>query len=166
MILIGMPLIAVRDGEDWVALVPLPGWGDLMGPGSDEAMTVVLLPDEHNPAVPPEAKQLEAGEFLAQNSHNLLTPILSAMRTHYDAMRPGFLGFLEHPDIQMPPTPALREFVALHDLRQIYIHRPIDTQSARIGFLFGATWEVEHGVGVLTEGLRILDVGAAEVAFL
>lgn len=159
-----MSRASVRDGDDWVIRVDLREWGELIGSG-DETVTAVLLPDEQNPSLPPTAEQLAAGDFLEQNSAWLLSIVLDAMRTHYDDMRPRFLDFLNSPDTQMPPSPALREFIALHELRQLFIHCPTSTKLPRLGFQFRATWEVEHGVGVLTEGLQVIGCGGADVSF-
>lgn len=58
---------------------------------------------------------------------------------------------------------ALRDTISLDTL---YIHVVERDGLAYVGYGFHASWEREHGVGVLTHGDRVIETGHADTAFL
>lgn len=54
----------------------------------------------------------------------------------------------------------------LISLRSVNIHDVARAGVAYVGYVFGCTWEEEHGLGVMTHLDRIVAVGAADTAIL
>jgi hypothetical protein len=65
----------------------------------------------------------------------------------------------------MPSTPDADTFARLHELEGLFV-LPLERAGlAYIGFSFSATWEPEHGLGLMTHGARVLAIGGADVSF-
>ena len=47
------------------------------------------------------------------------------------------------------------------ELQNIYI-----LDGAKIGFQFSCSWDMEHGLGVMTRKGKVINIGEAEVAFM
>jgi hypothetical protein len=67
---------------------------------------------------------------------------------------------------QMPESPSAERLARLHTLRVIYVQPVAAGGHAYVGLSFDATWELEHGVGVLLHRDRIVEVGGADTAQL
>ena len=61
------------------------------------------------------------------------------------------------PDICAPQEPS-----DLLELQNIYILG----DTAKIGFQFSCSWDMEHGLGVMTRKDKVVKIGEAEVAFM
>ena len=60
----------------------------------------------------------------------------------------------------MPDIRAPQELSKLLELQNIYI-----LGDAKIGFQFSCSWEMEHGLGVMTSKGKVMGIGEAEVVF-
>jgi hypothetical protein len=159
-------LEASWSGREWTAQVVLPAWHVV-------AASVQFLSDSPIPEAPPTPAQLQALDRLAVEQAELHSVTIGALRAHYDRVRPKYvafarqnLDFMGDPDVSMPAFPDDRALSALHQLQVVYIHNVSRNSLAYVGLLFSATWEPEHGVGVLVHGTRVVEVGGADTAFL
>jgi hypothetical protein len=57
----------------------------------------------------------------------------------------------------------LRPLIGLHSVN---VHPLKKNGMPYLGFEFGCTWDEEHGLGVLTHGTRVVEVGGADTAIL
>ena len=60
----------------------------------------------------------------------------------------------------MPDICTPQELSELLELQNIYI---ID--GAKIGFEFSCSWDIEHGLGVMTRKGKVVKIGGGETAF-
>jgi len=157
-------------GTEWTAQVVLPAWHIMTDAG---AVSVEFLADAPTPHTPPSLAQLQTLDRLAADQSELHSVVVAALRAHYAQLRPKYVDFarkypefMGDPDLSMPAFPDDRRLSDLHELQVIYIHNVSESALAYVGFLFSATWEPEHGVGVLVHGTRVVEVGGADTAFL
>lgn len=61
----------------------------------------------------------------------------------------------------MPDVATPQELSELLELQNIYI-----LDGAKIGFQFSCSWDMEHGLGVMTRKGEVINIGEAEVAFM
>ncbi len=161
------------DGANWTCEIELRTWRDHLPRGGSGRIRVVYTPEGATEDVPPSKVQLATVERLREEQAAVLDAMTSAMRAHYDAVRPGWLKHsVEHPGFfknftrQMPKAPDEREFARLHELKQIGIHPVARARLAYLGLAFRADWDVEHGLGVLVHGTRVVRVGGGDTAVL
>jgi hypothetical protein len=69
-------------------------------------------------------------------------------------------------DVALPAKLDRKSLRALVQLTTITIHGVARDGVALVGYGLACTWDREHGVGVLTHGDRVLEVGAADTALL
>lgn len=161
------------DGASWASEIELPAWRDHLPRGGNGRFRVVFDPEGASEEAKPSKAQLATVERLRTEQAALLDAVTTAMRAHYDAVRPRYLKHsVEHPGFfknftrQMPRAPDEREFARLHELHEVGVHRVTKGNVAYCGLQFHATWEVEHGVGVLVHRTRVVRVGGADTAIL
>jgi len=57
----------------------------------------------------------------------------------------------------------LRKLIGLHT---VHIHQVSKNGVPYAGYEFGCTWDDEHGLGILMNGTRPVEIGGADAAFL
>jgi hypothetical protein len=68
--------------------------------------------------------------------------------------------------LYMPDVRAVTDLHRLLTLGEVTVH-PVDVAGVPyVGVQFEARWDDEHGAGVLLHGLRVVDVGLADTAYL
>jgi len=60
----------------------------------------------------------------------------------------------------MPDVREVQQLSELLELQNIYI-----LDSVKIGFEFSCSWDMEHGLGVMTQSGKALKIGSGETAF-
>ncbi len=66
----------------------------------------------------------------------------------------------------MPEVSSPMEFDQLIGPSYVHVLEESLEGVAYIGFEFGCTWDREHGLGFMTHGQRVTDVGGADTSFL
>jgi hypothetical protein len=134
------------DGWAWVCKIVPIGWKKYLG----KKLTPVELafnPEGADEDVPPTSIQIASAEVAAKDEA-LVEAVSSAIRARY-AREIG-----------------KRRLEAVIELQEMFV-QPIERDGvAFVGFGFSAEWDREHGLGVLTHGTRVLEIGGADVAFL
>jgi hypothetical protein len=167
------------DGHFWAAKTGLPAWAGFQerlgpyasesapGPSDGKVQLSVRNPTEQAAKIsPPSNAQERAFCFVRDNDEVLRNKILKAIFEEYPKMRETFREFLgEELDQQMPELRESSELKRLIGLSTVHISDVEKEGVAYVGFEFGCTWEEEHGLGVMTHGDRIIEVGDAETAF-
>ena len=115
---------------------------------------------------PPPRETAAAYAFLKENESNIAKEILRAIFETYPRLRQTY-GYDEAaakkimPELKRPED--LRSLIGLHGVH--FLKESKDGVGC-VGFEFGCTWDEEHGLGVLTHKLQVIEVGSADTAFL
>ncbi len=163
-----------RDEYFWSGDDVLPAWSGFQsrrGPytsidqdePSDGTVRVTVTPKTEG-ARAPTAGQLAAYAFLKAEQDAIAHAILDRLLTIYPAEK---LAYEEAVDDTWPELPEVSEpeqFRSLIGLGCVHVLTVERDGMAYVGFEFGCDWE-DHGLGVLTHGSRVVEVGHAEVAF-
>ncbi|MFT3926434.1 MAG: hypothetical protein QM778_28070 [Myxococcales bacterium] len=159
-------LKATWDGDNWLASVRVPTWAPFLRESSDRVQLTFLRDEEADEQQPPSPVQLATAAWFAQNEGALAGLVAAAMRAYYDESRPKYLDFLEDAASEMPADPTPEKFAELHGLHEVLVHATELAGLAYVGLNFGASWEREHGLGVLMHDRRIVDIGGADTSFI
>ena len=108
----------------------------------------------------PSQAQSDALEFLKQNQEEILTGVLSEILKNYPKWQEIYDYPSETKSNFMPDVATPQELSELLELQNIYI-----LDSAKIGFQFSCSWDMEHGLGVMTRKGKVVGIGEAEMAF-
>jgi hypothetical protein len=155
--------------DGWATRVELSGWPI----GRDRnAVPVEFISRSSSSETPPAPAQLRALESLITDPGDFRRAVLAAIRAHYSRIRPKYVAFAhEHPSfmgdpaLSMPPDPDDRQLSELLELQGIYVHDVVSNALAYVGLGFSASWEPEHGLGVMTHGDRVVEVGGSDTVF-
>lgn len=164
-------------GLFWEGKTVLPSWAGFLErlgayasecspePSTGEAHVSLRSPDDSIPS-PPNKAQVKAFCYVRDNDKEIQKKVLKAIFDVYPKWRTNCRDFLgEELDKQMPVLNSPTDLKRLIGLSTVHI---LDTEKngmAYVGFEFGCTWEEEHGLGVMTIGDQVVDVGSAEEAF-
>ncbi len=158
-----------RDDRGWYCTAHLPAWHDLLEAGDGDRIKCEFLPDGSKPG----AALIATVRRVVENQETLRDAVTAAIRRYYDAKREKYVAFarlnpdfMGDPDVSMPENPDRATFAALHELQCLFVHSVLRDGLAYVGFSFAAQWDPEHGVGVMTHGVRIVGVGGEDTAFL
>ena len=161
----------------WEGTAVLPAWTGLqkrLGPyasvsgvdqSSGEVHLSVSSPEDDIPSAPSEA-QVKGFCHVRDNGPAMRDKVLKAIFDVYPKWRDKYKDFLgEGLEKQMPVLHTPSDLRSLIGLSTIHVLRVEKDGLAYVGFEFGCEWEEEHGLGVMSHGDRIIDVGSAEEAF-
>ena len=109
----------------------------------------------------PSQAQSDALEFLKQNQEEFLTDILAEILKNYPKWQEIYDYPSETKSDFMPGICTPQELSELLELQNIYI-----LGDTKIGFQFSCSWDMEHGLGVMTRKGKVINIGEAEVAFM
>jgi|ERR1043166_4009878 hypothetical protein len=134
-------------------------------PSAGEVQLSVSSPEDGVPTEPSEAQE-KAFRHVRQNDAAMRDKVLKAVFDAYPERRETYKEFLgEDFETQMPVLKAPADLKSLIGLSTIHILAVEKDGLAYLGFEFGCEWEEEHGLGVMSHGDRIIEVGSAEEAF-
>jgi len=94
--------------------------------------------------------------------------IFKSYLEQYDAYREGLgQGWADPQELEdiLPRLVSPVGLVTLICLSSLDFHEAHKEGASYVGFSFHATWEEEHGIGVLTHGGKIVEVGIMDTAF-
>lgn len=163
------------DEDRWTAHVRLPGWagfqarlGPYAGLSGDEPsdgtveLSVELEDQEQRPPTPAQAA---AYRHLVTNEAALTRAILQAVFDEYPRYRESYWDALDEPEELFPPVASPEGLKPLIGLATVHVLPDQKDGLAYVGFELGCVWDDEHGLGVMTHGGRILEVGQADTSF-
>ena len=111
----------------------------------------------------PSRTHSNAVDFLRQNQDEILNEILTEIFNNY----PKWQEIYDYPSETrgdfMPNICAPHELGRLLELQNIYIL--LSGRTAKIGFEFSCSWDMEHGLGVMTQSGKVVKIGSGETAF-
>ena len=159
------------DGRCWRTEVHLPAW-TAATEDSEAPVPVELMSEAPTPSEAPTSERRQTLSYFYELQAELFEIVFRAIRAHYDEVRPKYVrfalkfpDFMGDPEVSMPADPDLEQLARLHRLNGIFVHDVVRDGLAYLGLSFNATWEPEHGVGVLLLGRRVVSVGHADVSF-
>jgi uncharacterized protein DUF6985 len=167
---------ALEDDLWWTAQTVLPSWSgfqsrrgaygsqDTAKP-SDGAVRIVFAPEGRDTS-PLTAEDTSLIEWFLQREALVSAAVLSSLLKAYPSLQRDY-GYSGKEKAQLMPdvlkSADFRELIGLHT---VFVH-PLDKNGVPyLGFELGCTWDIEHGLGVLMHGLRVVQVGGADTAFL
>lgn len=106
---------------------------------------------------PPSPEQARAFQHLLDNETAVRDAVLQAIFAEYPKLREELGEWEEMPEIKRP-----EDLKNLIGLSWVHISGKPPGCLIAVGFEFGCTWDVEHGLGVLTHEGRVVEVGQAE----
>ncbi|MBE8233301.1 MAG: hypothetical protein HAW67_06150 [Endozoicomonadaceae bacterium] len=105
--------------------------------------------------------------WIKKHGEEIIEASLKSLLPEYSELRPLVLESLVSEDSNLI-LPNVNEYMALKSICgviAIYVNNKTDAGEFSIGIEFGCNWDEEHGAGCLFEGLNVVDVGGADVAF-
>lgn len=163
-------------GFSWRAKCRLPSWsgyldcsgpygGVIKGAVSDGAVELVFAPEGRDNR-PLESDELDLIQWFMENEAKVSDAVKAALFDAYPGLTAAY-GYTAAEQAElMPPVAAPDEMKRLIGLYAVNIHQTRNGAEPYVGFEFGCTWDTEHGLGVLTHGSRVVEVGGADTAIL
>lgn len=160
----------------WAANARLPSWaGYQTRKGSygavssenpsDGSVSVTFAPEgrDNSPLTPDE---LASVQWLLDHDGELASALLKGLLAEYPRLHAlyGYEG--TERDEYMADVSSPDDFRSLIGLYNVNIHPLVKDGRPYLGYEFGCSWDVEHGLGVLMHGSRVVEVGGADTAIL
>lgn len=168
------PPLLWNDG-DWLTTCTLEAWegflswdGLAASPTSAGAASLYVESPNPQQKAQPSAAQATAFRFLLLHQTSIRDAMLSALAVEYEKWRAEWSSAMVAEEFArlMPPVAMMSGFRELIGLLNIYMLAVAEDEIAYIGFGFGCAWDDEHGLGVLTHGQRVVEVGGEDTAFI
>jgi hypothetical protein len=166
-----------RDKYSWTGEVELPSWAGFQSrrgaygsfsshAKSDGRAHLTIEPQTDDAETPPTPEQVRAFQLLVDNEPAVANSVLLAIFTNYPDMRDKY-GYRDEDAAELMPeiqrADQLRQLIGLSSVHVLSVAKDA---TVYIGFEFGCTWDVEHGLGVMTHKDRVVKVGGADTSFL
>jgi hypothetical protein len=162
------------DDYFWKATVRLPDWRGFQsrrGPyasqdsesSSDGTIEIVFAPTGRDDS-PLKDDEIEFVRWAVRNSSEMQRSLLNGLFAAYPSLQEQYDGFVE-PE-EMPSIRTVDDLRLLIGLHSVTVHQIEKDGVPYVGFEFGCTWDVEHGLGVLMHGTRVVEIGGADTAIL
>ena len=116
----------------------------------------------------PLAEQVAAFAQFIQEQDAVRDALLDALLPRYENWREDWASAMDAREFKkvMPAVSSPSAFRRLIGLSYLHILEESFQGIAYVGFECGCTWDTEHGLGFMTHGQRVVDVGGADTAFL
>lgn len=109
------------------------------------------------------AEQVHAYNFLQEHQSEIQESMLHALLIAYKKLQIEY-GY-EEDNEDMPAITAASDFKKHIGLSCVHLFSNSKDGIAYVGYEFGCSWDVEHGLGILTHKERVIEIGAADTAF-
>jgi hypothetical protein len=160
----------------WTADAQLPSWagfqtrkgayGSVSSPTpSDGSVTITFAPEgrDTSPLLPDE---LASVQWLLDHDDEIASALLKGLLVEYPKLQLEYGYEGAERDEWMPDVLSSDEFRSLIGLHSVHVHPLTKDGLPYFGYEFGCTWDEEHGLGVLMHGLRVVEIGGADTAFM
>lgn len=115
---------------------------------------------------PLSSSEIALVAFVLEHMHAISDALLSSLLSEYPRLQEQY-GYAEDEAEQyMPDVHSVDDFRGLIGLHSINVHQVAREGIPYAGFEFGCTWDEEHGLGVLMNGTRTVEIGGADTAIL
>jgi uncharacterized protein DUF6985 len=161
------------DRGSWRGELVLPGWQGFqarLGPyaslsSGEPSDGTAMLGVSAGSGDPPAESQARAIRFLVENADEVSLAVQQAIFAEYPRLQEMY-GY--EPAVAEEIMPGIGSPAGLRDLIGLSTVHVLDVEKdglACVGFELGCSWDEEHGLGVMTHGARVLEVGAADASF-
>lgn len=162
--------------DSWVGEVQLACWHGFQdrrgaygsissAASSDRATPFCLLRNSLEPGKL-TASHLGAAQWAVDHAASMQKALLAKLLSEYATLRPRYESFLgQDYAVLMPEVRRAGDFKSLIGLHRIYVHESAKAGRPYVGFELGCSWDVEHGLGVMMHGARVVRVAGADTAF-
>jgi hypothetical protein len=113
---------------------------------------------------PPSKEQAIAYRYLLDHDEAIHQAILERIVAAYPDIRDKYGRHVDAADLPDVKRPA--DLEKLIGVSTVHVLRMADRGAAYVGFEFGCTWDIEHGLGIMTHKDRVLAMGGADTSFL
>jgi hypothetical protein len=134
-------------------------------PASDGTVNIVFAPEGRDDS-PLTADELELVRWLIENEAGVSEAVKTAVFREYPRLVAEYGYTADEGAVLMPAIAGPNDLGALIGLYAVNVHQIRNGKVPYLGFELGCTWDDEHGLGVLTHGTRVIEVGGADTAFL
>jgi len=158
----------------WTTKLQSDFWRQFSGPNlSAEANVSNGEAAEIHVAVAPEARDtapLNPDEIglvgrVVESLDETSEAALASFLRYYPVMKKNLDGYdAEEREALMPDVTSVQELSSLIDLKAIWVHQITKSGLPYVGLEFDCTWDEEHGLGILMNGIRVVEIGDADVA--
>ena len=159
------------DQSDWVTHLTVNGWkyftyvwdSDVeVGPNQSTGTGQLLFFSEGRGDEALTVLELSLVQWFVDHAEAVTDAVLDAIFNDYPMIQEDareFAGAGAVPDVSSP-----RELGRLLSVPSVTIHDVQVEGVPYIGFYMDCPWDLEHGVGVKTHGVRVVEVGDGDVA--
>ena len=164
----------IEDDLWWTAEVTLPYWEGFESSYGAFGSTDPKQPSKIHLIFAPEGRdteplneyELNLIEWFVDHKEEVSESVMKSLLLAYPSLQATY-GYTEEEKVKyMPDVSSTDDFRKLIGLQNVNIHQ-IDNQGIPyMGFEFECTWDEEHGLGVLMNGYRMVDIGGADTAIL
>jgi hypothetical protein len=132
---------------------------------SDGSVHIVFAPEGRGQEPLTEA-EVASVYWVLDNEATVSKALLSALLAEYPSLQEQYGYSAEEQAQFMPEVTAIDGFRNLIGLHSVNVHPVRIDGVPYIGFELGCTWDDEHGLGVLMQGTRVVEIGGADTAIL
>jgi hypothetical protein len=163
------------DGFFWSASVHLPSWdgfqsrqGAYGSRDTDQSaggrVPLVFAPEGRDSGRLTDS-EVALARWAVEHEADIHAAFLAALLGHYRDVRAKYLQSRGDP-LLAPEARTADDFKKLIGLRGINIHQIEKGGLPYVGLELGCTWDLEHGLGGLLHGTRVVEIGGADTAIL
>ena len=117
--------------------------------------------------VPPSSEQSAGFAYLLLHEGLVTDSVLTAIFEQYPQIREHILNDYPHASIaHLPEITHPEQLRPLLGIPTVHVLVASRDGMAYVGFEFDPVWENDHGIGVMTHGSHLVEIGPAETAFL
>jgi hypothetical protein len=160
----------------WDGQIVLPAWAGFqsrLGDYGAESSTTVSdgsarlnIVTRGNEKIAPSPEQAAAYQYLVKQQEVVRDSIFQAIFAKYSEWQEDFGYDEEEIEKYMPNIEQPDQLKSLMGLSTVRIFHTSKNGLAYVGFEFGCTWDDEHGLGAMTHGNRVVELGGADTAIL
>ena len=134
-------------------------------PQPADVVDLFFAPEGRDDA-PLNDREVQAVQWAVEHRSALSRIVLATVYAEYPTIRTDLLEVydLEEVGDLAPPIEDPDGLKGLIGLSAIFVHRLDTGEAPYVGFLLECTWEEEHGLGVLMQGTRVVEIGDGDVA--
>ena len=132
---------------------------------SDGTCRIFFGPDLNDkPPVITEA-HIKAYRYLIENQEAIKDNILKSLLATYGALQATYDYEGEEKEERMPDVSDPADFKRLIGLSNVHLISVEREGQVYVGYEFGCTWDIDHGLGVMTHKDRVIELWGADIAF-
>lgn len=164
----------------WTGEIILPSWRGFQAPHTRRARSgpadpttgavCVRFDTDGAGNVPPTEAQIAAYRWLVAHETEVAAAVLNGIFAAYPRFREEYLdayNLESEPEVAavVPVLDRAEQLTGMMGLYAVFVLPLPNDGVGYVGFEFGCAWEREHGLGVLTNRNRVVEIGQADTAF-